>query len=101
MKNTVYEKPVILPHTTGLANKFGHSSSRHTMTNIDGVSVTKLIQKFGSPLFVFSEQRMRQRYSEAHRDSQGRSGIGHSRFFTEVPSFASQGAGLRVYSEHG
>ena len=67
MKETVYEKPVILPHSTGLANKFGHTSSRQTMTRIDGVSVTELIEKFGSPLFVFSEQRLRQRYSEAHR----------------------------------
>ena len=67
MKKLTYEKPAILPHATGLANKFGRGSTRNTLTRIDNVAVTDLIDRFGSPLFVFSEQRLRQRFQEAHR----------------------------------
>ena len=67
MKKSTYEKPSIFPHVAELANKFGRGSTRNTLTRIDNVAVTDLIDQFGSPLFVFSEQRLRQRFQEAHR----------------------------------
>lgn len=62
-----YDKPTILRHTAGLANKFGRGASRKSLERIDGVRVDALIARFGSPLFVFSEHQLRLRYREAHR----------------------------------
>ncbi|MCB9730503.1 MAG: alanine racemase [Deltaproteobacteria bacterium] len=67
MSRQPYDKPTILKHATGLANKFGRGPSRKSLERIDGVKVTELIERFGSPLFVFSEHRLRQKYREAYR----------------------------------
>ena len=60
----LYEKPVILKVQTGMMNKFGSSPyyARKIRTEIDGVPVSELVEKFGSPLFVFSETALRQKY---------------------------------------
>jgi len=59
-----YEKPVIIKVQTGMMNKFGSSPyySRKIRTEIDGVTINELVEKFGSPLFVFSETALRQKY---------------------------------------
>jgi len=62
-----YERPVILRHQTGLANKFGRSPRRDCLPVIDGVPVADLIERFGSPLFVFSERTLRRTIREAKR----------------------------------
>ncbi len=67
MEKKPYEKPTIIRHTVGLANKFGRGQARKSLSRIDGVPVADLIERFGSPLFVFSEHRMRQKYREAFR----------------------------------
>ena len=61
-----YEKPLILKVQTQLSNKFGSSPSyaRKTRTSIDGVSIDHLVSEYGSPLFVFSETQLRQRFRE-------------------------------------
>ncbi len=59
-----YEKPVIVRQTPGAMNKFGRRLSVPLQTHLDGVAVTDLIAEHGSPLFVFSEQRLRERYRE-------------------------------------
>jgi diaminopimelate decarboxylase len=48
-------------------NKFGSSPhvSRRVRTNIDGVAIADLVEQYGSPLFVFSEQRLRRAIREA------------------------------------
>jgi hypothetical protein len=48
-------------------NKFGSSPhvSRRVRTNIDGVAIADLVEQYGSPLFVFSEQRLRWAIREA------------------------------------
>jgi diaminopimelate decarboxylase len=63
-----YEKPVMLRLETGYLNKFGSSPmySRRVRKAIDGVSIDHLVESYGSPLFVFSERVMRQKYREAH-----------------------------------
>lgn len=67
MTRTAYEKPTILRHTAGLANKFGQGPSRKSLERIDGVRVSDLMEAHGSPLFIFSEDRLRHNYREAHR----------------------------------
>ncbi|NPA40032.1 MAG: diaminopimelate decarboxylase [Thermodesulfobacteria bacterium] len=60
-----YEKPVIFKLKTGLMNKFGSFASPYghlVRKEIDGVPIQELTERFGSPLFVFSEKRLRQMF---------------------------------------
>ena len=61
-----YEKPIIKKLHGGLMNKFGRSPAyaRKVRSEIDGVSIETLVAKFGSPLFVYSESALRQRYRQ-------------------------------------
>lgn len=63
-----WEKPVILRLETGYLNKFGSSPmySRKVRTDIDGATIDALVERFGSPLFVFSERTLRGKYRELH-----------------------------------
>lgn len=67
MKKLQYERPLIQRLNTGLMNKFGMRTEYTPLTHIDDVSVLKLIEDFGSPLFVVSERTIRQTYREANR----------------------------------
>lgn len=67
MTKEPYERPSIIRHVSGLANKFGRSANSQSMTHIDGVPVADLIEEFGSPLFVFSERRIRKVYRDTLR----------------------------------
>jgi len=67
MSKLPYEKPIIIHHVFGLANKFGRGPSVRALSRIDDVNVADLIERFGTPLFAFSEYRLRQRYREAYR----------------------------------
>jgi diaminopimelate decarboxylase len=51
----------------GMMDKFGAQSENTPVTHIDGVAVKSLIQQYGSPVFVLSEQKMRQNYRTATR----------------------------------
>jgi diaminopimelate decarboxylase len=62
-----YEKPVILRHLMGLTNKFGHMGASTPLSEIAGVPVAKLLARYGSPLFVFSERALREKYQQAYR----------------------------------
>ncbi len=63
-----YEKPVINRLETGFMNKFGSSPlyARRIRKDIDGVPIDELVKKYGSPLFVISEKKLRQKYREAY-----------------------------------
>jgi diaminopimelate decarboxylase len=67
MQKQFYEKPIIIRHTVGLANKFGRAPSAVPFPRIDGVPIRSLIQKYGSPLFVTSEQTLRRKYRDLKR----------------------------------
>ncbi|MDP3830986.1 MAG: hypothetical protein Q8Q47_06930, partial [Ignavibacteriaceae bacterium] len=62
-----YERPVITKHYSGFMNKIGTSSFSKPKKDIDGVAVTDLVEKFGSPLFVISEKKIRQNQRNAVR----------------------------------
>jgi diaminopimelate decarboxylase len=63
-KKRKYEKPIIVPLRSGLMNKFGtaHFHSSFVKEKIDEVKISDLVEKFGSPLFVFSEKTLRKKY---------------------------------------
>ncbi len=63
----VYEKPVIYKLKTGYLNKFGKFAfpyMNRIRKDIEGVSVESLVETFGSPLFVFSERKIRKKFRE-------------------------------------
>ncbi len=64
MEKLKYERPVIQKLNSGLSNKFGSATEIEPFTHIDGVPVKKLIETYGSPLFVFSERQIRAKYEE-------------------------------------
>ncbi|HZZ73205.1 MAG TPA: hypothetical protein VFE24_13195 [Pirellulales bacterium] len=65
-----YEPPVIHKVEGGFTNKFGRSPgySRKVRRAIDGVSIEALVAEHGSPLFVFSETKIRRLYRDAYQD---------------------------------
>lgn len=67
MSKLKYERPMIKKMIAGMMNKFGTQSDLTPVTHIDGVAVKSIIEKYGSPVFVLSEQKMRQNYRSAHR----------------------------------
>ena len=67
MEKLKYERPVIKKLNAGLMNKFGTRSDFQPMTHIDGVAVKSLIEKYGSPVFVLSENEIRKKYQNAVR----------------------------------
>ncbi len=59
-----YEPPVLIRHQTGLMNKLGRIAGARPLTEIDGVPIAALVERFGSPLFVFSERTLVARHRE-------------------------------------
>jgi len=57
-----YEKPFLNKLQTGLMNKFGSRYLNGCRPKIEGVSVDKLADDYGSPLFVYSENRLRRNF---------------------------------------
>lgn len=72
MNKLRYERPVIKKLETGMPNKFGSRMDYEPMTMIDGVSVSKLVKEYGSPLFVLSEKSMRATIKKAKRAFENR-----------------------------
>lgn len=67
MEKKRYERPIIQKLNSGLLNKFGSATEIKPVTEIDGVPVKRLIEKYGSPLFVFSERQIRDKYTEVKK----------------------------------
>lgn len=67
MEKLRYERPIIKKMSTGLMNKFGTRTENIPVTHIESVPVKKLINEYGSPLFVLSEKQIRRNYQNANR----------------------------------
>jgi len=67
MAKKIYERPVIVKQYGGLMNKFGSAPVQPPMPEIDGVPVKNLLQDYGTPLFVFSEKKIRENQRKMHR----------------------------------
>ncbi len=62
-----YERPLIQRLNAGVTGKFGQPSQAVPLSTIDGNSIETLLQQYGSPLFVISENTLTQSYREAER----------------------------------
>ena len=59
-----YQKPTINKIDFAMASKYGSPvKSQKIRTQIDGVRVNELTQKYGSPLFVFSQKTIEEKYN--------------------------------------
>jgi len=67
MEKLKYEKPYIKKLHAGVMNKFGARTGIQPVKSVDGVSVTSLIEQYGSPVFVLSEKQIRKNYRSAYR----------------------------------
>ncbi|GAB6074779.1 alanine racemase [Nautilia lithotrophica] len=61
----MYEKPTINRVDFAMASKYGSPlKTQKIRSEIDGVNVHDLVNKYGSPLFVFSERIIEEKYME-------------------------------------
>jgi diaminopimelate decarboxylase len=69
MQKLKYERPYIKKLNAGMASKFAATgnATAQAFDAIEGVPVKVLIEKYGSPLFVLSEKRIRHNYRAALR----------------------------------
>ncbi|MGE5419817.1 MAG: diaminopimelate decarboxylase [Chloroflexota bacterium] len=67
MEKIRYERPLIKKMNSGLMNKFGTRIENEPVTNIEGIPVKTLIEKYGSPVFVLSEKQIRKNMKNAVR----------------------------------
>jgi diaminopimelate decarboxylase len=66
MSRPIYEPPILIRHQAGMMNKFSRVQAMQPLTQIDGVAVDELVERYGSPLFVFSEKSLTSRYHELY-----------------------------------
>ncbi len=67
MSKLTFERPIIQRVNAGLPSKYGIPRRLEPISHIDGSSIRSLLEEFGSPLFVLSEQTIRKTYREAYR----------------------------------
>ncbi|MBU0765326.1 MAG: alanine racemase [Bacteroidetes bacterium] len=67
MEKIQYERPVIKRIVATMPDKFGIKSKMEPIIRIDGVPVKQLLSDFGSPLYVISERKIREKYREARQ----------------------------------
>ncbi|WP_303920629.1 alanine racemase [Draconibacterium sediminis] len=65
MTKFAYEKPVISKITAGIPSKFGLPTRQKFIPDIDGIPVEKIMEEYGSPVFVLSEKTMRNTFAQA------------------------------------
>lgn len=59
-----YERPVIVRHALGGWDKFGTARAQRPMRSFEGVPIDTLVERYGSPVFAFSERILRARVGE-------------------------------------
>lgn len=59
-----YEKPVIKLQKNNANNIIGNGKGETFTDNIEGIKVEDLVSKYGSPLFVYSEKKLLEKYEE-------------------------------------
>jgi len=64
MEKIRYERPVVSRVSIGIPDKVGMKKQNEAITHIDNVSVSDLIEEFGSPQYVISEKTIRETYKD-------------------------------------
>ena len=67
MSKLIFERPTITRLTPGVPSKHGVGTVISPMPMIDGVLVDDLIEKYGSPVYVFSERSIRKELEDIKR----------------------------------
>ena len=67
MSRQLFERPTITRLTPGMPSKHGVGTVIPQMSLIDGVDVDSLIEKYGSPLYIFSERTIRKAMEDIKR----------------------------------
>jgi len=67
MTKKAYERPLIKKLETGMPAKFGMRNDLTPKTHIDDVAISDLVERFGSPLFVISEETIIHTMNKARR----------------------------------
>jgi len=67
MEKLKYERPVINRIQSGLPDKFGAKFRTEAKTEIEGFRVIDLLEQYGSPLYVISENAIRNTFREAYQ----------------------------------
>ena len=67
MSKLIFERPTITRLTPGVPSKHGVGTSIAAMPLVDGVLVNDLIDKYGSPLYIFSERSIRKGMEDIKR----------------------------------
>ncbi len=62
-----FERPVIQKINAGMPAKFGIPSQPEPIQEIDGISIESIIEKYGSPVYIYSEKTIRHSYQDAYR----------------------------------
>ncbi len=62
-----YERPVINKINAGMPDKYGMKVQTKAITEIDGLKISNLIEKFGSPAYVLSQQTIENTFTEVKR----------------------------------
>jgi len=65
MNKPTFDRPVISRINAGIPDKFGMKTNVKPVTEIDSVPIGNLLEDFGSPLYVVSENDLRKKYREA------------------------------------
>jgi len=61
-----YIRPTLVRHRSGLMNKMGAGPAVRPQSDVAGVDVETLVEAYGSPLFVYDEQNIRDTWRELH-----------------------------------
>lgn len=68
MKRETYAKPILKKQLSGKMNKYGNSYNGNYRDEIDGAAIRDIVAEFGSPVFVFSERAIREKYRDVYRE---------------------------------
>lgn len=65
MAKKFFERPIIKKITAGVPDKFGMKYRLDPITHIDDNSISELLEKYGSPVYIISEKTIRKKVHEA------------------------------------
>lgn len=62
MEKLVFERPIIKKVNAGMPGKFGMKTGFEILSSIEGIPIKDMLKQYGSPLYIISEQTIREKY---------------------------------------